>query len=86
LSTYPPHIWDQLRSITADELCKALVRDGWDLDYGQGSIRIYRNSVTRARIDVHYHPGKTYGSKMLKGLLDDTGWTLEDLRRLKLID
>ena len=71
--------------MTADDLCKALVRDGWQHDAGQGSIRIYRNPVTRARVDVHYHPGKTYGPKMLKGLIEDTGWTLADLRRVKLI-
>ena len=37
------------------------------------------------RIQVHYHPGITYGRGLLKGLMEDTEWDDEDLARLKLI-
>jgi predicted RNA binding protein YcfA (HicA-like mRNA interferase family) len=37
------------------------------------------------RIVVHFHPKKTYGPKLLKNLLSDTGWDESDLVRLKLI-
>ena len=37
------------------------------------------------RIVVHFHPKKTYGPKLLKKLLSDTGWDESDLARLKLI-
>jgi len=36
-------------------------------------------------VSIHYHPGKTYGPKLLQALLDDTGWNILDLRRLKLV-
>jgi len=34
---------------------------------------------------IHYHPRKTYGPGLLKGLLADIGWDEKDLKRLKLI-
>jgi hypothetical protein len=34
---------------------------------------------------VHYHPKETYGPKLLKGLLEEIGWTEDELKRLKLI-
>ena len=80
---YAPHIWDQLRNITADELVSALKKDGWTEDTKQGAIIAYLSGTNR--VTVHYHPGKTYGAKLLKGLLEDIGWSEADLRRLKLV-
>ena len=48
-------------------------------------MRIYRHPVGPRRVSVHYHPKKTYGAKMLKALLNDTGWSEDDMRRLKLL-
>lgn len=79
---FPAHIWDQLKNLTADDLCSALTRDGWSLDTHGGSQRIYRKSPTQ-RVSIHYHPKKTYGAKMLQGLLSDIGWTEDDLRRFE---
>ena len=36
-------------------------------------------------VSIHYHPRKTYHRGLLKGLLDDIGWTEDDMRRLKLL-
>ncbi|KWB54209.1 type II toxin-antitoxin system HicA family toxin [Burkholderia ubonensis] len=83
--SFPGHIWDQLRSISADELIGALERDGFELEPGPGSIRIYRHPTTKSRVSVHYHPNKTFGPKLLKGLLEDIGWSVDDLKRLKLV-
>lgn len=83
--SFAPHIWDQLRSISADELIEALERDGFEVEPGPGSIRIYRHPTTKNRVSVHYHPKKTFGPKLLKGLLDDIGWSADDMKRLKLI-
>lgn len=80
---FPPAIWQQLKNLTADDLCAALVKDGFRLDTHGGSQRIYRKAPD-LRVSVHYHPGKTFGAKLLQGLLADAGWTVEDLRRLKL--
>lgn len=82
--SFSPHVWGQLKSITADELCRALDRDGWACDANGGSMRIYRHSDLR-RVSIHYHSGKTYGAKMLKSLLSDIGWSEEQMKALKLI-
>lgn len=38
-----------------------------------------------SRVSIHVHPQKTYGPKMLQGLLSDIGWTESEMRLLKLI-
>lgn len=84
----PASVWNQLRNITAAELCSALKRDGWSPDTKGGSQHIFRKRVSPTevrRASVHVHPQKTFGAKLLKSLLNDIGWNEEDLRRLKLI-
>jgi predicted RNA binding protein YcfA (HicA-like mRNA interferase family) len=80
----PEYVWDQLKSLTADDLIGALERDGWRRRKSKGSRRVYRKG-SRV-VAIHYHPRKTFGPKMLKMLLlVDIGWDEADLRRLKLI-
>jgi predicted RNA binding protein YcfA (HicA-like mRNA interferase family) len=81
---YSKNVWQQLKNITADELIRALERDDWVRDIGVGAELIYRSNDGRI-VSIHYHPRKTYGPGLLKGLLEDIGWTEEDLRRLKLV-
>jgi predicted RNA binding protein YcfA (HicA-like mRNA interferase family) len=81
---YPSHVWDQLKNKTCDDLISALKNDGWKLDAVCQKEQIYRHPDGR-RVSIHYHPQKTYGPKLLKALLEDTGWTVSDFRRLKLI-
>ncbi len=77
--------WDQLKNKTADDLIAALERDGWTLEPEcKGAIQVYRKS-SGTRVGIHYHPKKTYGPKLLKGLLEDIGWDERDMKRLKLI-
>lgn len=83
MSAYASHVWDQLRSITADELVRALGRDGWAEDGKNGAIHGYKKGANR--ITIHYHSGKTYGPKLLKDLLAAIAWTEDDMRRLKLV-
>lgn len=83
--SFPSHIWAQLKNLTAAELIAALERDGWDRDMPGGSMRIYRHPVNKRRVSIHFHPKKTYGPKMLKGLLDDIGWSEADMKRVKLL-
>jgi len=82
--TFPKHVWNQIKNVTADELHSALLKDGWTWDETKGAVRVYRHPDTR-RITIHYHPKKTFGPSLLKALLSDIGWTIGDLRRLKLI-
>lgn len=81
---YHHNIWQQLEGLTADELVRALEKDGWDLDVGYGKGQVYRHPDGRY-ISIHYHPHSTYKPGLLKALLDDIGWTVDDLKRLKLV-
>lgn len=77
-------LWDQLKSLTADELAAALERDGWIREVRRGAVQVFK-SPTGHRVTVHYHPNKTYGPGLLKALLADIGWDEDDLRRLRLV-
>lgn len=80
----PKDVWSQLKNKTADELVSALRKDKWVLDVTRGAEQIYRHPDGK-RVSIHYHPKKTYGQKLLRALLTDTGWSIDDMRRLKLI-
>jgi predicted RNA binding protein YcfA (HicA-like mRNA interferase family) len=87
---FPPNIWNQLKNLTADDLVSALLRDGWGKDpASKGAILGYvkkdQSGKTINRITIHYHPNKTYGAKLLTGLLEAINWSLEDMQRLKLL-
>ena len=82
---YPKHVWRQLKNLTADNLISALEKDGWKPDTCHGAFHPYIDPATGKRVIIHYHPRKTYGPKLLQGLLEDIGWTEADMRRLKLI-
>ena len=74
---YSANVWDQLRNLSVDTIIKALLRDGWKEDSG-GKISGTRPFIkmienTNHRVVIHYHPGKPYGPKFLKGLLEDIG-------------
>lgn len=83
--SFSQNIWNQLRNLTCEEIISALKKDDWQHDTTSGAVQAYRNPNTGARVTIHYHPGKTYGSKLLKALLTDIGWSVEDMQRLKLI-
>ena len=82
--SFPAHVWNQLKGITAGELMSALEKDGWTVDAKHGSIHIYI-SPSGGRVSVHFHPHKTFGPGLLKGMLKDIGCNEGELRRLKLI-
>jgi predicted RNA binding protein YcfA (HicA-like mRNA interferase family) len=84
---FPKRIWDQLKNLTADDLIGSLRKDGWRPEAARGAILAFIKETGggRTRVTIHYHPGKTYGPKLLQGLIGDIGWNEADLRRLKLI-
>lgn len=84
---FPPNVWNQLKNLTADDLISALERDGWKRDpSSKGAILAYiKTGSPNQRTTIHYHPKKTYGPKLLKGLIEDIGWEGDDLTRLNLI-
>lgn len=83
---FPQHVWNQLKNLTADQLISALKRDGWKPDCSKGAVLGFiKEGPQNKRVTIHYHPKKTYGAKLLTGLIDDIGWSEDDLRDLKLI-
>ena len=84
---FSKNVWDQLKNLTADELISALLRDGYVKDPASrdATISYIKRQSEAKRIVIHYHPRKTYRPGLLKGLLADIGWNVDDLRRLKLI-
>ena len=64
---YSQQVWNQLKNLTADKIIRALEKSGWALDTKPGAIRIYIHQDGR-RVSIHYHPTKTYGQNLLKGL------------------
>ncbi len=75
----------QLRNLSAREVISALIRDGFGYDRGDGSHQIYFHPDGR-RVTVTFHGGAgTFTRKTLKSMIEQTCWTEEDLKRLKLI-
>ena len=79
------NVWNQVKNLTCVEIISALQKDGWAQDTSSGAVLVFRSSSTGGRVTIHYHPKKTYGAKLLKGLFSDIGWSEDDLRRLRLI-
>jgi predicted RNA binding protein YcfA (HicA-like mRNA interferase family) len=74
-----------LRNLSARELISALIRDGFSYDRGDGSHQIYYHPDCR-RVTVIFHGGNsTFTRKTLKSMIEQSRWTEEDLKRLKLI-
>lgn len=87
---YPPHIWQQLKALTAKELIEALKKDPrWEFKGVRKNKYVFYNTnnpPSRQEIVIHYHPKKGgYGSSLLKSILTMIEWSEEDLRKLKLI-
>lgn len=77
--------YGQLRNLTAREVISALILDGFSYDRGDGSHQIFYHP-DRRRVTVVFHGGgRTFTRKTLKSMIDQTRWTEDDLKRLKLI-
>jgi len=78
---FPPAI----KNITAGKLLRALWRDGFIEVRRSGATFVFLHPDGR-RVVVHYHrSGQTFPLGTLRAMLQNAGWTPEDLKRLKLI-
>ena len=85
MSSFSQNAWNQLKNKATNDLIRALLKDGFKLVDKIRTERIYRHPDGR-KVVIHYHKGsETYGANLLKALLEDTEWSEEDMRRLKLI-
>lgn len=82
---FPSNVWNQLKGLSADDIIRALNKAKWACDMDGGSMRIYLSPDGSRRVSIHYHPKKTFGPKLLQGLLDDIGWTEAEMKEFKLI-
>jgi predicted RNA binding protein YcfA (HicA-like mRNA interferase family) len=75
-----------LRNTPVRELVSALRRDGFVLEREtRTGGRIYSHPNGRLTV-VHYHHGSdTLTRRTLRSVLEATRWTLEDIRRLRLV-
>ena len=98
MATYPKVVWDQLRGLEIRSLERALRRDGWELQkaarQAKGRKAKGANTLTYRHpsrphghniVVLHPHPKKEFGPKLLKSLMEQIGWTPEELKSLGLI-
>ena len=78
--------YSKLRSLTAREVVRALLADGFVLRSQRGSHRRYQHSDGR-RVTVPFHTsGGTFVPKTLSSIIEEPAhWTQDDLKRLKLL-
>lgn len=78
--------YSKLRSLTARELVRALLADGFVLKAQRGSHQRYRHADGR-RVTVPFHgSGGTFVPKTLRSIIDEQArWTESDLKRLKIL-
>ncbi len=78
--------YSKLRSLTAREMVRAFLADGFILKAQRGSHRRYQHPDGR-RVTVAYHSGGgTFVPKTLRSMIEEQAqWTEDDLVRLKLL-
>lgn len=78
--------YSKLRSVTAREVIRALLADGFVLKAQRGSHRRYHHGDGR-RVTVPFHgSGGTFVPKTLRSILEEQArWTEHDLKRLRLV-
>ncbi len=75
----------RLRSLTARQIIAALIRDGFYLRSAGGSSgshqRYYHQDGRRVTVSFH-KSSETFAPKTLKSMIDQAGWSEDDLKRL----
>lgn len=78
--------YSQLRPLTARELVRAVLRDGFVLVHQKGSHHRFRHPDGRRVTIALHHPGDTFPIKTFKAIIEEQArWTAKDLQRLKLL-
>ncbi len=76
----------KLKNVKVRRFIRALKRDGFVLKRQHGSHRIYVHPQKGRQVIVPYHhSGENIPIGLLHGLIEDAGWTKDDLIRLKLM-
>jgi predicted RNA binding protein YcfA (HicA-like mRNA interferase family) len=75
----------QLINLTARQITNSLEKDGFFIANTSGSHRTYKHPDNRRVVIPYHHSGQTYSFKKIKDIIECTGWTEADLKRLELI-
>lgn len=78
--------YSRLRQLTARELIRTLIQEGFSLRRQKGSHQRYQHADGR-RVTVSFHSaGDTFPVKTLKSMIElQAGWNEDDLKRLGLL-
>lgn len=68
--------------IAADDVPRALGRDGWSERKSKSGHRVLRHPTKPGRPVVPYHRGRTLTPKTLANILHEAGLTVDQLRDL----
>jgi predicted RNA binding protein YcfA (HicA-like mRNA interferase family) len=71
-----------LPALRADEIIRALHRDGWYDHEQEGSHLQLKHPVKPGRVTVPVHCGRTLRRKTVAAILNQASLTMEELRRL----
>lgn len=82
--SFPPYIWNQIKNKTSQDFIRALRKQYGEPDEINGAEHLWRISRTE-HISIHYHGKKGYGPKLIKNLIRQAGWTIENMKELKFI-
>lgn len=72
----------RLPRITANELARALAKQGWYVARQEGSHIQLRHPTKRGRVTIVLHAGAIIKPKTLLSALHQAGLTVEELREL----
>ncbi len=74
-----------LKNVSARQVCNLLKRLGYEPESRSAPI-VFRHPETRISKTVHFHKGSdTFGKEIWKLFIQTNNWTLEDLRKHKLV-
>jgi len=77
--------YGRLRNVNARKVTSALLRDGFSLRHQKGSHRRFVHPDGRRTSISPHGTSDTFTRKTLKSIIEQTGWTENDLHRLGLL-
>jgi predicted RNA binding protein YcfA (HicA-like mRNA interferase family) len=82
-----PIDFSKIQALTAEEIIRALLADGFVLRKSRGGSHRRYNHPDGRRVTVAYHGSNTtFVPKTLRSMIEEQArWTEEDLRRLRVI-
>jgi len=68
--------------VTGKDAERAILKAGWYVHHSRGSHFYYRHPDKPGRICIPMHAGEIIAPKLLKGILEDAGLSVEEFIKL----